>query len=251
MKEAGYGRIINVTSSAGLRGNFGQTNYGAAKAAIMGMTFIWSLELGRYGITVNAIAPAGATRMTAGAVRAHRHRAAAGGEPGAQRAAGRVPRVGAGRARQRPDPRPHRLRVHDLPAPEADRVDVARRRLDPDGVAENFDQCSASTSSTSAWRCPPAWSTTRSSQRARRRPRPVRPVPAHAPAQPLDSVGSASDPQRDRAAHVGGPHPGAIPDVESSPWLHGRRRRGRRGTSSSAVYGPHSLEYRRACSGCS
>jgi NAD(P)-dependent dehydrogenase (short-subunit alcohol dehydrogenase family) len=65
MKDAGYGRIINITSSAGLRGNFGQTNYGAAKAALMGMTFIWSLELGRYGITVNAVAPAGATRMTA------------------------------------------------------------------------------------------------------------------------------------------------------------------------------------------
>ncbi|MEX2269161.1 MAG: SDR family NAD(P)-dependent oxidoreductase [Acidimicrobiia bacterium] len=65
MKEAGYGRIINITSSAGLRGNFGQTNYGAAKAALMGLTFIWSMELGRYGITVNAVAPAGATRMTA------------------------------------------------------------------------------------------------------------------------------------------------------------------------------------------
>jgi NAD(P)-dependent dehydrogenase (short-subunit alcohol dehydrogenase family) len=65
MKEAGYGRIINVTSQAGLRGNFGQTNYGGAKAAIMGMTFIWALELGRYGITVNAMSPAGATRMTA------------------------------------------------------------------------------------------------------------------------------------------------------------------------------------------
>jgi NAD(P)-dependent dehydrogenase (short-subunit alcohol dehydrogenase family) len=65
MKEAGYGRIVNITSSAGLRGNFGQTNYGAAKAGIMGMTFIWALELGRYGITVNAVAPAGATRMTA------------------------------------------------------------------------------------------------------------------------------------------------------------------------------------------
>jgi len=48
-----------------LRGNFGQTNYGAAKAGIMGMTFVWSMELGRYGITVNAVAPAGATRMTA------------------------------------------------------------------------------------------------------------------------------------------------------------------------------------------
>jgi NAD(P)-dependent dehydrogenase (short-subunit alcohol dehydrogenase family) len=64
MKEAGYGRIINVTSQAGLRGNFGQTNYGAAKAAIMGMTFIWSIELGKYGVTVNAMSPAGATRMT-------------------------------------------------------------------------------------------------------------------------------------------------------------------------------------------
>jgi len=65
MKDQGYGRIINITSSAGLRGNFGQTNYGAAKAGLMGMTFIWALELGRYGITVNAVAPAGATRMTA------------------------------------------------------------------------------------------------------------------------------------------------------------------------------------------
>ncbi len=65
MKEAGYGRIINITSSAGLRGNFGQTNYAAAKAGIMGMTFVWALELGRSGITVNAMAPAGATRITA------------------------------------------------------------------------------------------------------------------------------------------------------------------------------------------
>ncbi len=66
MKDAGYGRIVNITSSAGLRGNFGQTNYGGAKAALMGLTFVWALELGRYGVTVNAVAPAGATRMTAG-----------------------------------------------------------------------------------------------------------------------------------------------------------------------------------------
>ena len=65
MKDRNYGRIVNITSSAGLRGNFGQTNYGAAKAGIMGMTFVWALELGRYGITVNAVAPSGATRMTA------------------------------------------------------------------------------------------------------------------------------------------------------------------------------------------
>jgi NAD(P)-dependent dehydrogenase (short-subunit alcohol dehydrogenase family) len=65
MKDKGYGRVVNITSSAGLRGNFGQTNYGAAKAGIMGMTFVWSIELGKYGVTVNAIAPSGATRMTA------------------------------------------------------------------------------------------------------------------------------------------------------------------------------------------
>jgi NAD(P)-dependent dehydrogenase (short-subunit alcohol dehydrogenase family) len=64
MKAQAYGRIVNVTSSAGLRGNFGQTNYGAAKAGLMGMTFVWALELARFGITVNAMAPAGATRMT-------------------------------------------------------------------------------------------------------------------------------------------------------------------------------------------
>ena len=58
-----FGRIVNITSSAGLRGNFGQTNYGAAKAALMGITFTWSIELGKYGITVNALAPSGMTRM--------------------------------------------------------------------------------------------------------------------------------------------------------------------------------------------
>lgn len=64
MKEQGYGRIINITSSAGLRGNFGQTNYGAAKAGIMGITRVWAVEMEGRGITVNAMAPAGMTRMT-------------------------------------------------------------------------------------------------------------------------------------------------------------------------------------------
>ncbi len=64
MKEQGYGRIINITSSAGLRGNFGQSNYGAAKAGIMGLTLVWAIELEKHGITVNAMAPAGMTRMT-------------------------------------------------------------------------------------------------------------------------------------------------------------------------------------------
>ncbi len=64
MREQGHGRIVNITSSAGLRGNFGQSNYGAAKAGIMGLTLVWAIELGKYGITVNAMAPAGMTRMT-------------------------------------------------------------------------------------------------------------------------------------------------------------------------------------------
>jgi len=64
MREQGYGRVINITSSAGLRGNFGQTNYGAAKAGIMGLTLVWAIEHEKYGITVNAMAPAGMTRMT-------------------------------------------------------------------------------------------------------------------------------------------------------------------------------------------
>jgi NAD(P)-dependent dehydrogenase (short-subunit alcohol dehydrogenase family) len=64
-RESGHGgRIINTTSAAGLVGNVGQTNYGAAKAGIAVMTLIWSLEMERYGVTVNAIAPAARTRMT-------------------------------------------------------------------------------------------------------------------------------------------------------------------------------------------
>src|SRR5699024_2128785 len=54
-----YGRIINTTSGAGLRGNFGQTNYGPAKAAIVGLTQTLSLELASTGATVNAISPGG------------------------------------------------------------------------------------------------------------------------------------------------------------------------------------------------
>ncbi len=59
------GRIINTTSSSGIYGNVGQSNYGAAKAGIAAMTIILSKELGRYGVTVNALAPAAATRLTA------------------------------------------------------------------------------------------------------------------------------------------------------------------------------------------
>jgi NAD(P)-dependent dehydrogenase (short-subunit alcohol dehydrogenase family) len=57
-------RLINTTSSSGIFGNVGQTNYGAAKAGIAGFSVIASKELGRYGVTVNAIAPTALTRMT-------------------------------------------------------------------------------------------------------------------------------------------------------------------------------------------
>ncbi|HEY4022912.1 MAG TPA: SDR family NAD(P)-dependent oxidoreductase [Pseudonocardiaceae bacterium] len=62
------GRIINTTSGAGLSGNFGQTNYATAKAAIVGLTLTASLELHRYGVTVNAVGPGGMTRLSASAV---------------------------------------------------------------------------------------------------------------------------------------------------------------------------------------
>jgi NAD(P)-dependent dehydrogenase (short-subunit alcohol dehydrogenase family) len=61
--------IINTTSSSGIYGNAGQGNYGAAKAGIAGLTVIAARELGRYGVTVNAVAPAALTRMTEGLVR--------------------------------------------------------------------------------------------------------------------------------------------------------------------------------------
>ena len=58
------GRIINTSSVSGIYGNVGQTNYGAAKAGIAAFTTIASLELARYGVTVNAVAPVALTRMT-------------------------------------------------------------------------------------------------------------------------------------------------------------------------------------------
>ncbi|MDD5220831.1 MAG: 3-oxoacyl-ACP reductase FabG [Candidatus Bipolaricaulis sp.] len=57
MIDQGSGRIINVSSVVGLFGNFGQTNYAATKAGVIGMTKTWARELGRKGVTVNAVAP--------------------------------------------------------------------------------------------------------------------------------------------------------------------------------------------------
>ena len=59
-----HARIINTSSGAGLQGSVGQGNYSAAKAGIAALTLVAAAEMGRYGVTVNAIAPAARTRMT-------------------------------------------------------------------------------------------------------------------------------------------------------------------------------------------
>ena len=64
MKEQNYGRIAMTTSSSGLYGNFGQSNYGAAKLALVGFMNTLKLEGAKYNIRVNSLAPTAATRMT-------------------------------------------------------------------------------------------------------------------------------------------------------------------------------------------
>ncbi|MCX8072646.1 MAG: SDR family oxidoreductase [Candidatus Binatia bacterium] len=64
MREQRYGRIVTFTSGAGLFGNPGQSNYGAAKSGIAGLTKVVARDLGKYGVTCNGIAPVAATRMT-------------------------------------------------------------------------------------------------------------------------------------------------------------------------------------------
>ncbi|MEC8026030.1 MAG: SDR family NAD(P)-dependent oxidoreductase [Pseudomonadota bacterium] len=64
MREQAYGRIVMTSSSSGLHGNFGQSNYGAAKAGVVGLMNVLVLEGEKYGIRVNTLAPSAATRMT-------------------------------------------------------------------------------------------------------------------------------------------------------------------------------------------
>ena len=64
MREKGYGRIISTSSAAGIFGNFGQTNYGAAKMGLVGFTRVLAVEGAKYNIKANAIAPLALTRMT-------------------------------------------------------------------------------------------------------------------------------------------------------------------------------------------
>ncbi len=64
MREKGYGRVVCTASSAGILGNFGQTNYGAAKMGLVGLTHVLAIEGAKYNIKANAIAPIAKTRMT-------------------------------------------------------------------------------------------------------------------------------------------------------------------------------------------
>jgi hypothetical protein len=64
MKENGYGRIVMTTSSSGMYGNFGQTNYGAAKAGLSGFMRTLCLEGAKYDIRVNVLSPTARSRMT-------------------------------------------------------------------------------------------------------------------------------------------------------------------------------------------
>ena len=66
MRAQHYGRIVMTTSSSGLYGNFGQSNYGAAKMALVGLMQTLALEGDKHGIRVNCLAPTAATRMTEG-----------------------------------------------------------------------------------------------------------------------------------------------------------------------------------------
>ena len=68
MREQQYGRIVMTTSSSGLYGNFGQSNYGAAKMAVIGLMNTLVLEGEKYGIRVNSLAPTAGTRMTEGLI---------------------------------------------------------------------------------------------------------------------------------------------------------------------------------------
>ncbi|MEN3540572.1 SDR family oxidoreductase [Microbispora sp. ZYX-F-249] len=76
-------RVINTTSSSGIYGNAGQGNYGAAKAGIASLTIIAAKELARYGVTVNAVAPAALTRMTENLIPGGRRPAEGGFDPAA------------------------------------------------------------------------------------------------------------------------------------------------------------------------
>jgi len=93
MRQQRFGRIINFSSGSGLNGSSGQANYGAAKAGIAGFTRVVGRDLGRYGVTCNAIAPGAATRMTQTVPDTARQARARAGIGGAQAAAAPVAEI--------------------------------------------------------------------------------------------------------------------------------------------------------------
>ncbi len=101
-------RIVNFSSTSGLFGNFGQANYGAAKAGIAGFTRVLALELAKYGCTVNTISPGALTRMTIPLREARGETVKRGGtrrrRSATHRAARRMARVGGRVRRVQPDP---------------------------------------------------------------------------------------------------------------------------------------------------
>jgi NAD(P)-dependent dehydrogenase (short-subunit alcohol dehydrogenase family) len=122
MRQQRYGRIINFSSSSGLTGNAGQANYGAAKSGIAGLTRVIARDLGRYGVTCNAISPGAATRMTQSVPQAARDlRARAGmasaGGPGQAAAAAAAAAAASG------------------PTPEARPLGQAPGLADPEAIA--------------------------------------------------------------------------------------------------------------------
>jgi hypothetical protein len=71
MREQKYGRIVLTSSASGIYGNFGQSSYGTAKAAMVGLMNVLHMEGDKYDIRVNVLAPTAATRMTAGLIPEH------------------------------------------------------------------------------------------------------------------------------------------------------------------------------------
>jgi NAD(P)-dependent dehydrogenase (short-subunit alcohol dehydrogenase family) len=102
MRQQRFGRIVNFSSVSGLQGNSGQANYGAAKGGVAALTRVVARDLGRYGVTVNCIAPGAATRLTATVpeasreIRAQRGIGGPGGAAQAAAAANRAAEEAAG-----------------------------------------------------------------------------------------------------------------------------------------------------------
>ena len=131
--EVNDARIINTSSSSGIYGNIGQTNYGAAKAGIASFTIIAAKELGRYGVTVNAIAPGARTRMTENLARARG--VASSGARGVRRPLARQRGPDRRVARERRIGRRHRARLQRRGWSPQCRRRLARRAGDGQGCA--------------------------------------------------------------------------------------------------------------------